>query len=208
MSDSFLNTTVSDFVDVLGKKEPVPGGGGVAALVGALAAGLAQMVASYTVGKKAYADFNDRAEELLVSLDVSAQNLLQDIDGDAQAFAVVSAAYAVPKEDPKRGEAIEHACEIAAQAPKQVYERVYELLPQIEELYTRGSKILRSDAVCAQELALAALHASLVNIYVNAHPYAGSNWAEVLLAFINDAYQELDEYKQNHALLSQFIQTK
>ena len=51
----FSDKSCREFVEVLASKEPVPGGGGAAALAGALAAALANMVGSLTVGKKRYA---------------------------------------------------------------------------------------------------------------------------------------------------------
>ena len=56
------------WLNTLASKDPVPGGGGASAIGGALAAALGQMVANLTVGKKKYADVEDRMQELLVKL--------------------------------------------------------------------------------------------------------------------------------------------
>ena len=55
----FTKNTCRDFVEVLASSEPVPGGGGAAALVGAIGTALGDMVGSLTVGKKRYADVED-----------------------------------------------------------------------------------------------------------------------------------------------------
>ena len=56
MAKDFTRNTCREFVEVLASNAPVPGGGGAAALVGAIGTALGNMVGSLTVGKKKYAD--------------------------------------------------------------------------------------------------------------------------------------------------------
>ena len=51
--------TCVEFVDVLASKAPVPGGGGAAALVGAIGMALGSMVCNLTIGKKKYAEYEE-----------------------------------------------------------------------------------------------------------------------------------------------------
>ena len=51
----FTKNSCRDFVAVLASNEPVPGGGGAAALVGAIGTALGNMVGSLTAGKRKYA---------------------------------------------------------------------------------------------------------------------------------------------------------
>jgi Formimidoyltetrahydrofolate cyclodeaminase (EC 4.3.1.4) len=64
MSDKLLETTVGQFLDRLASSAPTPGGGSVAALTGAMAAGLITMVCDLTIGKKQYADFEAEAKAI------------------------------------------------------------------------------------------------------------------------------------------------
>ena len=61
----FTQNTCRDFVTVLASSAPVPGGGGAAALVGAVGTALGNMVGSLTVGKKKYADVEDDVQRML-----------------------------------------------------------------------------------------------------------------------------------------------
>ena len=57
--------TLKQFNDVLASNAPTPGGGGTSALVGSLAASLAQMVTSLTAGKKKYAEYEDEIQMIM-----------------------------------------------------------------------------------------------------------------------------------------------
>ena len=94
----FSTKPCDEFVAVLATKAPVPGGGGAAALVGALGTALGNMVGSLTVGKKKYADVEAEIMELQVKSDVLQKELLHLIERDAEVFEPLSKAYSLPKE--------------------------------------------------------------------------------------------------------------
>ena len=52
----FTDKTITEFMDELASNAPVPGGGGAAALLGAVGVSLGDMVGELTTGKKKYAD--------------------------------------------------------------------------------------------------------------------------------------------------------
>src|SRR2546430_2747005 len=91
---------------------PARGGGGAAGLAGARAGGLVAMVARLTVGRKAYAAVERRAAEVLTTADTLRAELRRLVDDDAAAYAKVSAAYRIPKDD--RSE--EHTSELQSQS--------------------------------------------------------------------------------------------
>ena len=91
--------TLKAFIDKVISNDPVPGGGSVSALNGALAASLAAMVANLTVGRKKYAEVNDLMQELAGRLEKTAGRLLTDVDRDSDAYNRVFAAFKLPKED-------------------------------------------------------------------------------------------------------------
>ena len=72
--------TLQQFIDKIISNDPVPGGGSVSALNGALAASLSAMVANLTIGRKKYAEVNDLMQELAARLETAARRLLADVD--------------------------------------------------------------------------------------------------------------------------------
>ena len=93
MEDSNRNfklQTCEDFIEVLASKAAVPGGGGAAALTGAIGIALGNMVGSLTVGKKTYADVEDEIIECKKEADEIAKEFLELMDKDAEAFEPLS----------------------------------------------------------------------------------------------------------------------
>ncbi|EQJ03588.1 methenyltetrahydrofolate cyclohydrolase [Clostridioides difficile P6] len=78
--------TCVDFVEVLSSKEAVPGGGGAAALVGAIGMALGSMVCNLTIGKKKYAEYEESVKEILSKAGKLEKDLLKMIDDDAECF--------------------------------------------------------------------------------------------------------------------------
>ena len=95
---SIADKTCSEFVEILGTKAPVPGGGGASALVGAVGTALGSMVASLTVGKKKYADVEEEMQNLRDKAVGLQKELLHLVDRDAEVFEPLSKAYGMPKE--------------------------------------------------------------------------------------------------------------
>ena len=101
MEDSNRNfklQTCEDFIEVLASKAAVPGGGGAAALTGAIGIALGNMVGSLTVGKKTYADVEDEMWELKAKCDQLQKDFLSLIERDAEVFEPLSKAYGMPRE--------------------------------------------------------------------------------------------------------------
>ena len=87
MEDSNRNfklQTCEDFIEVLASKAAVPGGGGAAALTGAIGIALGNMVGSLTVGKKTYADVEDEIIECKKEADEIAKEFLELMDKDGK----------------------------------------------------------------------------------------------------------------------------
>lgn len=157
----------SEFASELAAKTSVPGGGGAAALVGALAAALCSMVGSFTVGNARYADVEDDVRRLLGEARDVRTRLLDLVDEDAHAFLPVSAAYRLPKDDPSRTRAIEDAAKGACRAPMEMMEQCARAIGLLEEMGKKGSRMLLSDVGCGAYLARAALEAASLNVLAN-----------------------------------------
>ena len=95
------------FVEVLASDAPAPGGGGAAALVGAIGTALGNMVGSLTVGKKKYADVQDEILALKAKCDDLQKQLLDQVEADDKGFVPLAKAYGIPKDDPNRDKILE-----------------------------------------------------------------------------------------------------
>lgn len=158
---------MNKFLDELASAAPVPGGGGASALIGAISAALCSMVANLTTGKKKYAQYQERIDELIPILDLLREKLLEDIKLDADAFYPLSQAYSIPKDAPERDTVMEEALLTAAKAPMKIMEDVSLLVPVLEELEVMGSRLAISDVAVAAAACSAALKGAVMNIYIN-----------------------------------------
>lgn len=156
-----------EFIETLASKEPTPGGGGAAALTGTLAAALCSMVANLTSGKKKYAQYQEDIERILKQMEEQIWEINGYIEKDAQSFRPVAEAYKIPKEDPKREEIMEKALLAAAVVPLELTQKLYDLIPTMEELEEKGSKLALSDVAVAAVCCKAAMEGAVMNVYIN-----------------------------------------
>ena len=158
---------MNTFLEELSSSAPVPGGGGASALIGAIGCALCSMVANLTTGKKKYAQYQERIDELLPFLEEMRIQLMDDIKLDADAFYPLSQAYSIPKDAPDRETIMEEALLTASNAPMKIVEDVSKLVPVLEELEVIGSRLAISDVAVAAAACSAALKGAVMNIYIN-----------------------------------------
>lgn len=161
------NKTCREFVSALASSAPTPGGGGAAALCGAVGAALCGMVASLTTGKKKYADVESDIQQLLKSTNALHDKLLDQVRADAEGFQPLSRAYAIPREDPTRAAALQSAAETACTAPLEIMALCTAALSAAGRLTEIGSRLAVSDAGCAAAILRGALEAAALNVLVN-----------------------------------------
>ncbi len=145
-----------------------PGGGSVAALAGALAAALTQMVAGLTLGKKKYAAVQDKAETIRAEAAALGAQLTQAIRADMEAFDRVMAVYRDKSLAAEaQTEALETATIGAGEVPLQVarFSRDVALLAQ--EIAQIGNVNAITDAASAAFMAVAAVQAAALNVRIN-----------------------------------------
>jgi len=159
--------TLDGWLEDVAGGAPVPGGGSAAALAGALAGALVAMVARLTVGRKAYAAVERRAAEIVTEAEGLRAELRRLVDDDAAAYAKVSAAYGIPKDDPSRGRTVDAGLLDAAQPPVEIARRAARLVTLAREIAQIGNKNARSDAKVAEALARAAGAGAIENVRVN-----------------------------------------
>lgn len=162
MEEKLSRLSAAAFAEKLASKEAVPGGGGAAALCGALGAALGAMAARLSApGREA------AMEPLIERADALRDALLALIDDDAEGFRPLAAAYAIPRDAPGRAETLCAATLRALEAPMDMLRRAADTVELLEELLPNCKKLLLSDVGCAAALAAGALRAAAMNVWVN-----------------------------------------
>ena len=180
-----------EFVDILASDAPAPGGGGAAALVGAIGTALGNMVGSLTVGKKKYAAVEAEILALKAKCDELQQQLLDQVQADEEGFLPLAKAYGIPKDDPSRAEILENATVSACAVPMRIMELCCESLDCIAIFAEKGSRLAVSDAGCAAVCVKAALQSAALNVFINTKSLQNRAVAEELNAKANAM---LDKY--------------
>ena len=162
-----MHKTCETFLEELASKAPAPGGGGAAALVGAVGAALGHMVGCLTAGKPKYAAVE--ADILALNEQAAALRLrLQGlVEADAAAFTPLAKAYGIPKDDPDRPAVMAKALEEAAAVPLEIMAACAEAIALLEGYEAKGSVLAVSDAGCGALFCRAALEAAGLNVTVN-----------------------------------------
>jgi methenyltetrahydrofolate cyclohydrolase len=156
---SFLDEPVRGFLDQLAARTPTPGGGGAAAVTGAMAAGLVAMAARFSARQLPEAgDLADQADELRV-------RVAQLADTDAQAYAAVLEAFRRPgeAEAAQRQEALLGAALVPLEIAG-IGARVAAMAMQVAEA---GNPNLRGDAVTGAVLAAASARSAACLVDIN-----------------------------------------
>ena len=168
------------FVEVLASDAPAPGGGGAAALVGAIGTALGNMVGSLTVGKKKYADVQDEIIALKAKCDALQKDLLDQVEADEVNFLPLAKAYGIPKDDPNRDAVMEEATLIACSTPIKIMELCCQAIDCIKVFAEKGSRLAVSDAGCGAVVCKAALQAASLNVFINTKTLKNRDKAEDL----------------------------
>lgn len=180
----FSTSTCTEFVEALGSKAAVPGGGGASALAGALGAALGNMVGSLTVGKKKYADVEEEMWQLKGKAEQLQKELLGLIERDAEVFEPLSKAYGLPKDTEEQREekarVMEAALKEACTVPVEIMEKCCEAIELIVEFAAKGSRLAISDAGVGAVFCKAALQGASLNVYINTKSMTDRAYAEEL----------------------------
>ena len=162
-----MDRSCREFVAALASGAPTPGGGGAAALVGAVGTALGNMVGALTVGKKRYAGVEEEIRALMAECDSLQSALLDQVAADAECFAPLARAYSIPKDDPGREAALEEATLNACTAPLEIMRLCARAIECAAQFAEKGSRLALSDAGCAAILCKAALQAASLNVFIN-----------------------------------------
>ncbi len=163
---------VREFLDETASKKPVPGGGSVSALAAATAAGLVEMVANLTIGRKGFEDVAEEMESISREASRYREAFTKSIDRDSAAYTKVMEAFRMSKgtesEREARSRAIQDALKVAAEVPLAVAEDILALLPLAQSVVKKGNPNALTDGLVgimmARTGALGALHNVRINL--------------------------------------------
>ena len=193
--------TVKGFLAETAGEAPVPGGGSISALNGAIAASLCQMVANLTIGKKKYADCEAEMKEIAAKAASIAQELVLDVDRDSDAYDKVFAAFKLPKETDAekaaRSQAIQESTKYAAEVPMEVARRVYSLLDMIDAVVARGNQNAVTDGCVAMMCARCAIVGALFNVRINLTSLKDRDFASKLSQEADKMEEEVNKREKN-----------
>lgn len=162
---------LKEFLEKTASNEPVPGGGSSAALNAAMATALTEMVANLTIGRKKFADADERMREIAAVMSAQRSRFLEDIDRDAEAYRQVMEAYRLPKETEKeqqlRDAMIQEATKEASLIPMEVAESAFSLLETMRETLQRGNPNAATDGLVGMMNCRTAILSALLNVRVN-----------------------------------------
>jgi len=178
-----LRAGVEPFIEQLAAPTATPGGGSAAAASGAMAAGLAVMVASMSRSKKAYIQYESQLSEAIARLTQIREELKSAIDADAESYNAVMKAYKAAKESADGSTLINAALREASSVPLGVAERAVEVT----------SPMMKSDLITSIALAKAALEGALANVEINLDSMEPNSPGDE--AFVSEARQRATALK-------------
>jgi glutamate formiminotransferase / formiminotetrahydrofolate cyclodeaminase len=186
MSDSkLINTTLADFADETASESPAPGGGSIAAYVGALGISLATMVANLSSHKKGwdeswkqFSDWADKGQQYK-------NELLKLVDADTKAFNQIMTAMSLSKSNEEekqvRKQAIQEATKFAIEVPFNVMQLAHESMSVIKAMAETGNPNSVSDAGVGALCARSAVMGAFMNVRINASGYDDKNFVDDII---------------------------
>ena len=170
MSD-LTKLSCQEFLEKLASNVPTPGGGGGAAMAGALAVALTSMVGNLTVGKEKFAAHEEEVQNILAKAEVLRLKMLSLVNADAEVFNSFMACYRMPKatEEEKlvRNQAIQNAAKEAAGVPFEIAKSCLEVMKLADRIAVIGNHGAITDAAVSAIMARAALRSAVYNVVVN-----------------------------------------
>jgi formiminotetrahydrofolate cyclodeaminase len=194
------NLKITEYLEKAAAGTAVPGGGSVAALNASLAAGLTEMVANLTIGKKGYESVEDEMHDIVGRTAELREKLTAAIDRDAEAYSAVMAAFKLPKAtDPEkalRKQEIQKAFKQAALVPLEVANHAVNVLDLAGRAVDSGNKNAVTDGVVAAMNARTAALAALYNVKINLVSIEDDEFVKELTRDINNLEQQAKSKEQ------------
>jgi formiminotetrahydrofolate cyclodeaminase len=187
---------IENFLTELASKSPTPGGGSVAALMGAQAAALISMVCNLTIGKAKYSEVEADMQALLIEAEKLRAQLSDFIQADVDVFNRLMSCYGLPKateqEQAARSLAIQQVLKEATQVPLDCAKACAKAIELSGIAAEKGSTAVISDAGAAVMCAYSGLKTAALNVYINAGSLKDRDFAESKLAELDLILQGAD----------------
>ncbi len=193
------NQTIQSFLDALASSASTPGGGGAAALAGAMGAALVSMVCNLTIGKEKFAAVEGQMQQILAQSESWRAQLTGMMAEDEAAFDMVMAAYRLPKnsdeEKAARTAAIQEASKKATLVPLAAARACAAVIDLCRPTAEMGNPNVVSDAGVAVLCAQAGLKSAALNVLINLGAIKDQ-------AFVTQQRAELDNILASHEALA------
>ena len=194
------NLKITEYLEKAAAGTAVPGGGSVAALNASLAAGLTEMVANLTIGKKGYEAVTEEMNDISARAAELRKKLTAAIDRDAEAYSAVMAAFKLPKateqEMELRKQEIQKAFKQAALVPLEVANHAVKVIDLAGRAIDSGNKNAVTDGVVAAMNARTAALAALYNVKINLVSIEDDEFVKELARKINNLEQQAKSKEQ------------
>jgi len=181
-----MDKSVKEFLEKVAEKTPTPGGGSVAALAGAIACSLAEMVCNLTIGKKKYASVEEEMKKLAKKMKQRRQEFLKLVEEDAKAFDEVMKAY-------KEGGDEQQALKKAAKVPYETASLCLAIMDDIFAVAKDGNKNSITDAGVAGYMAHVGFNSALLNVKINLKYIEDENFKKGMNESMKKMVKEMDE---------------
>lgn len=194
LDEKLIAMSVKAFAHETASDSPAPGGGSVAAAVGAFGVALGTMVANLSASKRGWeertAEFSPWAEKGQLLKD----KLLALVDEDTRAFNTIMNAFGLPKDSDEqknaRKAAIQQASKYATEVPFRTLQTAVEAIPLILQMVNKGNPNSLSDAGVGASCLLTAMQGAWMNVLINAQGLDDKAWAADIMAKAEKLIQE------------------
>ena len=204
-----VDLTAEKFADVTASEAPAPGGGSVAAYVGALGVSLGTMVANLSSHKRGWDDRWEEFSEVAQRGQKYKDELLRLVDEDTHAFNKIMEAFGMPKkteeEKAARAKAIEEASKYAMEIPFKVMKTAYESINVMRAMAENGNPNSVSDAGVGALCALTAVEGAYLNVKINAQ---GINDKKFTGKLISEGRQIMEKTKECRNAIMEVVEQK
>ncbi len=189
-----------DFAAQTASAEPVPGGGSIAAVSGALSAALTEMVANLTIGKKKYEEVEGQMKDIAAKAAQLRATLLDDIQRDSNSFNDVMQAMKMPKDTDEekalRTAAMQSGLKIAAEVPFEIASRAFEIMPFAEKVVESGNSNAVTDGLVSAMLSRTAVLSALLNTKINLASIKDEAYVADMSKKVKDLEEKVVEFEK------------
>ena len=189
------NLTIKEYLQKTASNTALPGGGSGAALSAAVAAGLVEMVANLTIGKKGFEAVEAQMKKIAKQASKSRQRLTEQIDRDSDAYNQVMTAFKMPRETEAqkkmRSEAIQNGLKQAARVPLGVAQDALEIIELAREVVAKGNKNAVTDGAVGVMMARTAAMGALFNVKINLSAIKDSDFVRQVAAQVTQLEKEI-----------------